>query len=130
MGANDAAEQLAVAIEEVGKLERELAGALAVIERVRVSRSNHPECDVHPDDDPVSCGWKRAVIGTDKALATSPPDALDAVKAAAWDEGRKFGELPQADKRECVCFHPAHHERNPYRNPRTPGEEANGQASP
>ena len=28
----------------------------------------HPACDVHPDDDPVSCGWKRAVADVRRAL--------------------------------------------------------------
>lgn len=27
---------------------------------IRAALDGHPVCDVHPDDDPVSCGWKRA----------------------------------------------------------------------
>jgi hypothetical protein len=43
-----------------------------VIERIKTARSNHPECNVHPDDDTVACGWKRAVQDIDKALAEVP----------------------------------------------------------
>ena len=28
----------------------------------------HPVCDARPDDDPVSCGWKRAVADVRRAL--------------------------------------------------------------
>lgn len=41
----------------------------AQVDNVRHARSNHPECDRHPDDDPVSCGWKRVVLDIDAALA-------------------------------------------------------------
>ena len=40
-----------------------------ILERVQAARSNHPECDVHKDDDPVTCGWKMVVQDIDKALA-------------------------------------------------------------
>ena len=73
MGANDAAEMLEVAKEECARLERELAAALAVIEGVKAARSDHPKCDVHTDDDPISCGWKHAVIDIDRALAPESP---------------------------------------------------------
>ena len=32
---------------------------------IRAALDGHPACDVHPDDDPVSCGWKRAVAVAD-----------------------------------------------------------------
>ena len=36
--------------------------------RRRAALDGHPVCDVHPDDDPVSCGWKRAVADVRRAL--------------------------------------------------------------
>lgn len=47
----------------------ELAAALTVIEQARKARGNHPECAEHPDGDVISCGWKRAVLDIDAALA-------------------------------------------------------------
>ena len=41
----------------------------ADIERIKTARSNHPECDVHPEGDVVTCGWKGAVLDIDRALA-------------------------------------------------------------
>lgn len=38
------------------------------IKRIAEARKAHPECDVHPDDDPIQCGWKQAVVDIDKAL--------------------------------------------------------------
>ena len=35
---------------------------------IRAALDGHPVCDVHPDDDPVSCGWKRAVADVRRAL--------------------------------------------------------------
>ena len=35
---------------------------------IRAALGGHPACDVHPDDDPVSCGWKRAVADVRRAL--------------------------------------------------------------
>jgi hypothetical protein len=35
---------------------------------IRAALGGHPVCDVHPDDDPVSCGWKRAVADVRRAL--------------------------------------------------------------
>ena len=35
---------------------------------IRAALDGHPACDVHPDDDPVSCGWKRAVADVRRAL--------------------------------------------------------------
>lgn len=44
----------------------------AVVEQVRAARSDHPACEKHPEREPVSCGWKRAVLDIDAALATAP----------------------------------------------------------
>lgn len=39
------------------------------IQRVREALGNHPRtCDQHTEDDPVKCGWKRAVIDVQNAL--------------------------------------------------------------
>lgn len=39
------------------------------VARVREALSNHPRtCDQHTEDDPVKCGWKRAVIDVQHAL--------------------------------------------------------------
>lgn len=48
----------------------------AVIEQVREARGNHPECDRRYEDDPVSCGWKRAVQDIDAALRDAPSVSL------------------------------------------------------
>lgn len=50
-----------------------LRQALAAVERIRESRSNHPECDKHDEADPVTCGWKRTVQDIDKALEKPVP---------------------------------------------------------
>ncbi|GAA4809483.1 hypothetical protein [Tomitella cavernea] len=42
--------------------------ARAAIARVREAVAGHPVCDVHPDGDPVTCGWKRAVADVRRAL--------------------------------------------------------------
>ncbi len=43
-------------------------GSLAVLDRIREAVKGHPECDVHPDGDPISCGWKRAYSDVVAAL--------------------------------------------------------------
>lgn len=48
----------------------------AVVESVRAARSNHPACDRHADGDPVSCGWKAAVLDIDGILDAAPADVL------------------------------------------------------
>ena len=40
----------------------------AALAPIRAALDGHPACDVHPDDDPVSCGWKRAVADVRRAL--------------------------------------------------------------
>lgn len=52
----------------VGPLIRALKAADATLAAIRAARSNFPVCAKHPDDDIVSCGWKRAVLDIDKAL--------------------------------------------------------------
>ena len=41
------------------------ADALAPI---RETLAGHPRCDIHPDGDPITCGWKRAVASVQAAL--------------------------------------------------------------
>ena len=67
------AEQEAARAEEVVEFDRWLrahdaevrAQALAPI---REALAGHPRCDIHPDDDPIKCGWKRAVADIQAAL--------------------------------------------------------------
>lgn len=35
---------------------------------IRAALADHPRCDIHPDDDPITCGWKRAVFDIQAAL--------------------------------------------------------------
>ena len=35
---------------------------------IRAALANHPRCDIHPDGDPITCGWKRAVASVQAAL--------------------------------------------------------------
>ena len=35
---------------------------------IRAALANHPRCDIHPDDDSITCGWKRAVASVQAAL--------------------------------------------------------------
>ena len=35
---------------------------------IRAALANHPRCDIHPDDDPIKCGWKRAVADIQAVL--------------------------------------------------------------
>lgn len=41
--------------------------------RIREALAGHPTCNVHPDEDPISCGWKRAVADVVQALEDPPP---------------------------------------------------------
>ena len=54
---------LAALITEVEKLRGQ-------IDAVRAATANHPDpCEKHPEDDPVSCGWKSAYIDVVETLA-------------------------------------------------------------
>ena len=35
---------------------------------IREALAGHPHCDIHPDGDPITCGWKRAVASVQAAL--------------------------------------------------------------
>ena len=35
---------------------------------IRAALAHHPRCDIHPDDDPITCGWKRAVASVQAVL--------------------------------------------------------------
>lgn len=62
--------------QEVADTYRDHANAMArqrdalqaKIDAVRQALSGHPRCDVHPGDDPITCGWKRAVADVRRAL--------------------------------------------------------------
>lgn len=50
--------------------------AEATIQRMRAALADHPRaCEAHPEDDPISCGWKRAVLDVQTALDGGEPDA-------------------------------------------------------
>jgi hypothetical protein len=68
---------------KVGEVAAERHDALAVIERVKAARSDHPTCTVHNAGDPVTCGWKRAVLDIDAALAWPAAYRLAAANRAA-----------------------------------------------
>lgn len=55
--------------EENARLKAKLSEQALLIGQIRAARSNHPECTVHPEDDPVTCGWKLAVLDIDRALS-------------------------------------------------------------
>ena len=35
---------------------------------IRAALAGHPRCDIHPDDDPIKCGWERAVADIQAVL--------------------------------------------------------------
>jgi len=83
------------------------------------------EKDAHPDEEPFTDRedaewWNRRADAVIARLATSPPDALDVVKAAAWSEGWDRGN---AFALETPTRSVNARWSNPYRNPCTPGEE-------
>lgn len=56
-------------VRDVIELRARAEKAEATIERVRAALANHPKaCEAHPDDDPISCGWKRAVLDVQTVL--------------------------------------------------------------
>lgn len=51
--------------------EEENARLRATLDKIIVARSNHPEipeCDKHPENGPITCGWKAAIIDLDKVI--------------------------------------------------------------
>ena len=36
---------------------------------IRAALAGHPRCDIHPDDEAITCGWMRAVASVQAALA-------------------------------------------------------------
>lgn len=55
-------------VSEIKALVEQSERLVAALEAVLGELAGHPECDVHPDDDPVTCGWKSAVIGVRRAI--------------------------------------------------------------
>lgn len=56
------------AVDAIASLRRETDQAGAAELRIRKALNGHPTCDVHPDDDPITCGWKRVVADITHAL--------------------------------------------------------------
>lgn len=45
---------------------------VAALDQVRAALANHPRaCDTHPEGDPITCGWKRAVADVEAALGVT-----------------------------------------------------------
>lgn len=63
--------------ERIAELEARLTDATDLVDRVRSALAGHPRCDVHPNDDVISCGWKRAVGSVRHALDAVPLDAAE-----------------------------------------------------
>ena len=61
-----------IAIRHVSRFEgcrRKIADApTTALDKVRGALAEHPHCDRHDDDDPVTCGWKSAVLDVQAAL--------------------------------------------------------------
>ena len=61
-----------IAIRHVSRFEgnrRKIADApTTALNKIRTALANHPRCDRHDDDDPVTCGWKLAVLDVQAAL--------------------------------------------------------------
>lgn len=56
--------------DATGLLCNEVPKLIAALRAVEEALSGHPECDVHPGDDPpITCGWKRAVADVRQALS-------------------------------------------------------------
>ena len=47
---------------------RDAKVAAKALAPIRAALANHPRCDIHPDDDPVKCGWKRAIASVQAVL--------------------------------------------------------------
>ena len=61
-----------IAIRHVSRFEgcrRKIADApTTALDKVRGALAEHPRCDRHGADDPVTCGWKSAVLDVQAAL--------------------------------------------------------------
>lgn len=40
----------------------------AVVDRVQEALAGHPRCEKYAGDDPITCGWKKAVLDVQAAL--------------------------------------------------------------
>ena len=64
------AELYAHAPSDLAALVAEVERLRGQVEAVRAATANHPDpCEKHPEDDPVSCGWKSAYIDVVETLA-------------------------------------------------------------
>ncbi|MGP9528619.1 hypothetical protein [Glutamicibacter sp. AOP5-A2-18] len=65
----DGSPLMTVPPEVIREVLTRLEQAEQAVARVREALSGHPRtCDQHTEDDPVKCGWKRAVIDVQSAL--------------------------------------------------------------
>ena len=69
-GTWDDAGFFAEAPEDIAALVAEVERLRGQIDAVKAATANHPApCGKHPEDDPVSCGWKSAYIDVVETLA-------------------------------------------------------------
>lgn len=65
---NDAMLLLLSTRADVRVLLMELDRMRATESRIRQALSNHPHCEMHDDDEPITCGWRFAVADITEAL--------------------------------------------------------------
>ena len=63
------ADEIAWLNDTIRELRFERDEAVALVSAVTAALGNHPECDLHDDDDdPITCGWLHAVVEARRAL--------------------------------------------------------------
>jgi len=65
---DDREQPLRATAEFIAHARQDLPALSKALRAVIEALAGHPECDVHPDDDPVTCGWKAAVIDVRNAI--------------------------------------------------------------
>lgn len=61
--------------QQLDAAEAERDALAAKLAAVRAALAGHPRCDVHPGDDAITCGWKRAVADVQAVLDGGGADA-------------------------------------------------------
>lgn len=81
-----------------------MSNASKILERVRTARANHPECDRHSDEGPITCGWKLAVLDIDAALASEPEPKRLRTREALVEEARTGNREREARQQRELFF--------------------------
>jgi hypothetical protein len=92
----------------VRALVAEVLESRRIISEVRAILDDEPECPEHPDDDPVTCGWKRDIQTIRHIIDTVPADALREHDAEVWDEVADTIDacIEAGDRAACAGFVP------------------------